>query len=143
MDYELKMADNGKFGILTVKNEVTNNLVIRFTRDVLKFTQANNVSLFFYDYRRAPSAQTYADQYELIYHRLNSDQLDSIQKIAILVSPKDRSHDFIEFLCAGLGRNILIFNDLTAAKDWLAEKQIPAKRHSKNHIAEQFVMLLN
>ena len=41
--------------------------------------------------------------------------------VAILVSPDDRSHDFIETVNRNAGYNVRVFRDADAAISWLEE----------------------
>jgi len=88
-------------------------------RSAVQLGQAQQLSRIMFDSRGAPFAAGIAAQYEYAYHRAWQLGLTRDWRIAMVVTPGDRSYDFMETTFINSGYIARLFNDYEQAADWL------------------------
>jgi hypothetical protein len=122
MDFDLKLEPNGSFGILTSHKDVTLLSVIARQRAMRKFAEKHGVYHFLLDTRGMSFCGTYVDLFRFARKILHKEGFDSTWKVALVTSPKDRSHDMLEIFTHNAGYQVKIFTDYNEAQVWLTWK---------------------
>jgi hypothetical protein len=92
-----------------------------FTEDAIKMLKQSNTNRLLVDVRSSPSVQSSVEQYLLATRDVNQFGLDRNSRIAVLVKPGDRSHDFVETVFRNAGYRFRLFHDEDSALEWLGE----------------------
>jgi len=61
------------------------------------------------------------DNYHFAYNDMNQPDINRLAHVAMLVSPGDHSHDFLETLLRNSGRDVTLFTSREAAEHHLGE----------------------
>ena len=118
-DFDLKLEPNGSFGILTNYTNVTLDSVIERQRAMRVFAEKFGVRHFLLDTRGKSFSGTYVDLFRFARKILHKEGFDSTWKVALVTSPKDRSHDMLEIFTHNAGYDVKIFTDYDEAEVWL------------------------
>ena len=122
MDFELKLEPNGSFAILTNHKDVTLPSVIERQRAMRKFAEAHGVYRFLLDTRGMSFCGTYVDLFRFARRILHKEGFDATWRVALVTSPRDRSHDMLEIFTHNAGYQVKIFTDYDEARVWLTWK---------------------
>ena len=90
-----------------------------FASEAIDTAIREGVTLYLADVREAPNVASTFNQFNLAYEELPIMNLHKGSKIALLVSPDDLSHDFIEILFRNAGYVCQRFVDEDEAIGWL------------------------
>jgi hypothetical protein len=102
-DFDLKLEPNGSFAILTNHKDVTLHSAIEHQRAMRMFAQKYGVHHFLLDTRGNSFRGTYVDLFRFARKILHKEGFDSTWKVALVTSPKDRSHDMLEIFTHNAG----------------------------------------
>ena len=119
MDFDLKLEPNGSFGILTNYKDVTLQSVIERQRAMKMFAEEYGVYHFLLDTRGKSFSGTYVDLFRFARKILHKEGFDATWKVALVTSPKDRSHDMLEIFTHNAGYQVKIFTNYEEAQVWL------------------------
>lgn len=122
MDFDVKLEPNGSFSILTNYKDVTFPSVIERQRAMKMFAEEYGVYHFLLDTRGKRFSGTYVDLFRFARKILHKEGFDSTWKVALVTSPKDRSHDMLEIFTHNAGYQVKIFTDYDEAQVWLTWK---------------------
>jgi hypothetical protein len=123
-DFDLELEPNGSFAILTNHKDVTLQSVIERQRAMRKFAETHGVYRFLLDTRGMSFCGTYVDLFRFVRKALPKEGFDSTWKVALVTSPKDRSHDMLEIFTHNAGYQVKIFTDYDEARVWLTWETI-------------------
>jgi hypothetical protein len=101
---------------------MTLEIAREFTRDLDSLSHAKNIKLFLIDVREAPNTSSVFQNYNFAYQDMKDLNLQRDVRSAILTSPTDSTHDFVEMVTQNAGYNVQIFHDENAAIAWLNEE---------------------
>ena len=121
MNYEVKVSDSGKYIIVRVNTDMTRTLADQTGLEAMHLGKKNNINLFLYDLRNSINKETVNANYIYAKQEVQKIEPDYANKIAMLVSQNDKSHDFVETVLRNAGHNVLIFHDEEKALSWLLE----------------------
>lgn len=121
MNYEVKVSDSGKYIIVRVNTDMTRALADQTGLEATHLGKKNNINLFLYDLRNSINRETVNANYIYAKQEVQKIEPDYANKIAMLVSQNDKSHDFVETVLRNAGHNVLIFHDEEKALSWLLE----------------------
>ncbi len=121
MNYEVKVSDSGKYIIVRVNTDMTRALADQTGLEATHLGKKNNINLFLYDLRNSINKETVNANYIYAKQEVQKIEPDYANKIAMLVSQNDKSHDFVETVLRNAGHNVLIFHDEEKALSWLLE----------------------
>ena len=76
---------------------------------------------FLFDVRGCPNIEQPHKTYKYTYDEMKTLNLDRVARVAILASPNDKSHDFVETVNVNAGYNVKLFKEANAALSWLEE----------------------
>lgn len=70
------------------------------------------INRYFVDMTEARNAERVVGNYEFAHEDMRRDQsIEKDVRVAILVSPEDHSHDFVETALRNAGHNVTLFRD--------------------------------
>ncbi|MEO8232119.1 MAG: hypothetical protein ABI638_07535 [Ignavibacteriota bacterium] len=122
MNYEIKLSDSGKYIIVTVNSDMTRALAEQVGLEATHLARKKNINLFLYDLRNSTNRESVNSNYIFAKQDVNRIEPDYSNKIAMLTSPNDKSHNFVETVLRNAGHNVLIFRDKEKALEWLLEE---------------------
>lgn len=125
MSYEISIAENGKYVRVKVTAAITTELARQFSIDASSYGAKNDLKRYLFDVREARNVASTLLNYQYAHKEMADMKLDKTARSAILVSPADKSHDFIETLSRNAGYNVRLFTDEAAAIAWLDTKSPP------------------
>lgn len=120
MPYTLSVSEDNVFVIETVTGEMTRQLGMTMAVDAQAFGQRLKINRYLIDVTQARNVEGPFDAYEYAYIDMqNEPMIDRSSRIALLVSPDDHSHDFIETVLRNAGHDVTMFTDRTRAEEHL------------------------
>lgn len=122
MSYEISLPENRKYVYVRVTEAITIELARRFSKDSAVLGRKHNLNRFLFDVREARNVARTLLNYQFVHKEMAALDLDKAARSAILVSPADKSHDFVETLARNAGYNVRLFTDAAAAIGWLEEE---------------------
>jgi hypothetical protein len=121
MYYTVTISENGKYLICYVSGQITAELARAFTEDMDRQSRALNIKRVLNDVRNASNILSTVENYNFAYHDMAQMNLQRDMRSAILVSPEDTTHEFVETVTKNAGYNVRVFRDETVAIAWLSE----------------------
>jgi isopentenyldiphosphate isomerase len=118
---EIKISDNGKYIIVRVKENMTRTLAERLGLEAVQLGNTKNITRFLYDLRDSRNTETINANYIFAKQDMKRIEPNPENMIAMLTSPNDRSHDFIETVLRNAGYTVKLFIDEAEAIAWLEE----------------------
>jgi len=123
MKYELSISESGGYISIKVNQPMTTDLGRRCGVDAARLANERNITNFMFDVRKAPNLQSVTEDYIYAYKEMAHFGFSKAMRSALLVSPDDRSHDFIETAFRNAGYIVKIFTDESSAISWLEKKE--------------------
>lgn len=122
MKYEIKLSDSGTYIVVIVNSDMTRTLAEQIGFEAMHLARKKNLNLFLYDLRNSINRESVNSNYIFAKQDVIRIQPDYSNKIAMLTSPNDKSHNFVETVLRNVGHNVLLFTDKEKALEWLLEK---------------------
>jgi len=123
MKYTITPSTDGKYIILKVKGEINRETVLQPNLEAHALAKKLGIKRHLVDVTEAKNTDSILHSYEFAYDdMINTKGIDKNAIVAILVSPTDISHDFIETVLRNAGLHVKLFRDLNAAKLFLTNK---------------------
>jgi hypothetical protein len=123
MNYTITPSVDGKYIILTVKEEINRKTAMQQNLEAHALGRKLGINRYLVDVTEARNTDSIQDSYDFAYKDMReTEDIDRLARIAVLVSPGDHSHDFIETVSRNTGLTVEIFTDLELAKLFLADK---------------------
>lgn len=119
LEYQIALVDDGSYIRTTVFVDMTNELVERFTEEMIRLSDETGVIKHLTDVTGVRSVQSATDMYTLTYKGRAASHPFNTFKIAIVTHPDDYSHDFIETLLVNSGVLGKVFKNENEALAWL------------------------
>ena len=111
----------GKYFRINAKVDVTTEIARSWLSELANYSRESGVHNYFFDVRNVKNISNVTDNYNFAHHDVSSLNIEKTGRHAILVSPDDHSHDFIETSMLNAGYNVKIFHDEDQAINWLEE----------------------
>jgi len=122
MTKEIKVSDNSKYIIVRVDEDMTRTLAESLGLEAMHLGSKKNLNKFLYDLRNSRNKETINANYIFAKQDLKRLEPNPTNKIAMLTSPNDKSHDFIETVLRNAGYNVKLFIVEEEAIIWLEEE---------------------
>jgi hypothetical protein len=117
MKYTITPSPDGKYIILKVKGEINRQTSIQPILEAHALAKKLGIWKHLVDVTEVKNTDSILEGYEFAYSdMINTEGIDKNALVAILVSPGDHSHDFIETVLRNAGLHVKIFRDPNAAK---------------------------
>ena len=119
-NYSIVLSDDGAFihyrSLASARNPAE---MAQRLRAAVALGQANRLNRIMFDSRGAPFQAGIAAQYDYAYNQAWKLGLTRDWRIALVVSPGDRSYGFMETAFINSGYIARLFDDRALAADWL------------------------
>lgn len=120
MHYTITPSDKGDYIITEVHGDMDRELGLRLAHESQALGDQLGIHKFLIDVTDSINVDSVLDQYRFANVDLTeSEELDHYSKIAVLVSPEDHSHDFIETVVRNIGINFKLFRNRQEALSFL------------------------
>lgn len=116
MLYSIKPSDEGKYIILKHLGEINRELTTQRNLEAHALGAKLGISRHLVDLTEAKHVDTVMHTYEFAYKDMQLlPGINKNARVAVLVSPDDHSHDFVETVTRNAGQNVTLFRDREAA----------------------------
>lgn len=119
MEYTISLSKSGDYIIIKSYLPLTTEIGRRFGIEATRLSNEKNLKKFLFDFRGAPNVQSVSKNIAFAKKELDGFGFPRTACSAILVSPNDKSHDFIVKVFNNAGFNVKLFTDESAAIHWL------------------------
>lgn len=119
MKYEISLSDDGSYLHIRLFQSITAELERIFAEEAINAARGKGILRYFADVRGIKNVADPAEKYVLANEEMKHFGLDPASRVAVLISPGDHSHDFIETVFRNAGFNFRLFKDEGEALDWL------------------------
>ena len=119
MDYSIEISANGKYLLVVIEVDITTKNARSWMLELIELSRDTGIKQYLYDVRKVKNVSNIADNYYYSNKDVSELNLDRSSRQAILVSPEDHSHDFIETTMLNAGYEVKIFVDESEAIEWL------------------------
>jgi hypothetical protein len=121
MTKEIKVSDSGKYIIVCVNEDMTRSLAESLGLEAMHLGNRKNINKYLYDLRNSRNKESVNANYIFANQDLKRLEPNPSNKIAMLTSPNDKSHDFIETVLRNAGYDVKLFVNESEAITWLEE----------------------
>lgn len=121
MSFEVFMSDNQKYIVCRVTGQIGADTAREFGQAMDDLSRDRHVDRFLTDVRSALNVAGVLDNYLFAYRDMAELHFQRNVRSAILTTPGDSSHDFVETVARNAGYAVRIFDDEQAAVAWLEE----------------------
>jgi hypothetical protein len=128
MDYQVSLANSGRYILIKVLVPMTSAVGVRCGSDAVSLGLAKNVVRFLFDLRNSPNVQSVVDNYEFAHKEIAAFGFPASSRSAFLVRPDDKSHDFIDTAFFNSGFVTKMFTDEASAIAWLEQESPPSAK---------------
>jgi hypothetical protein len=120
MEYVIEISENKGYIIIKASGEVDPNIAMKYTEEAHILAKENGIDNFLVDLTAATNKLHVIENYEFAYDKVAPNPvINKLAKIALLVSPNDHSHDFIETVLINTGVLVRLFRNKEMALDYL------------------------
>lgn len=123
MEYDITPSSDGTFIIIRSYGEINRKIAVKQAKEAQKI----ETNIFLSDVREARNNDTVFNQYNFAYEDLHNikDLITKEVVAAVLASPGDTSHDFIETVTRNAGYKFRLFTDEEKAIEYLNNSKKP------------------
>ena len=132
MDYTIAPSEDGKYIVITVRGEINGESATKITLEAHALGRELGIERFLEDLTECRNLET--DTHNYTFARkdlLRQKGLNYTARVALLVSPDDRSHDFVAMVTRNSGLDVRLFTDREQAVQHLLEKRAPNRITTK------------
>jgi len=123
MEYRIKPSKKKDYIVLIVTGEFNGQEMMQVIMEAHTMGNKMGINNFLVDVRKARNVDSILGNYEFAHTKIqNTEGLNPGAHVAALVSPGDRSHDFIETVLINAGKPIKLFSDFDEAVKYLFKK---------------------
>lgn len=116
MSYTIEPSADGTHILMTVHGDMTRELAMESNRKAHRLGRELGIRRYLVDLRDSRNVQSPFSGYQFAYGDMPADpEIDRSARVALLVSPDDHSHDFIETVARNSGLDVTIFRERQAA----------------------------
>ena len=123
MSYSIEPSEEGKYIILKHWGELTSVLAMERNLEAHALGAELGISRYLVDGTESRNVDTVTKTYKFAYEDMKIPPgINQNARIAMLVSPDDHSHDFVETVARNSGLNMNLFRDMDAAVQHLLSR---------------------
>lgn len=119
MHYKIGLSDDKTHIVQKMYGEITCEAAMKCAEASHALGKKLGINRFLVDATGARNIESSFDNYEFANRALNTAKIDRRAVVALLVSPDDTSHDFVETVLRNAGYNITLFRDRRQAERYL------------------------
>ena len=122
MAYSIKASDDKKYIIVKVIGNISRQLAMQYNLEAHALGKELGIDRFLLDFTECRNTDTVLRNYKYVYDDMKNPGINQLARTAMLVSPNDHSHDFIEALFKDAGTDVTIFHERELALWHLLQK---------------------
>jgi len=122
MTYSITASDDKKYIIVKVVGTISRQLAIQYNLEAHALGKELGIDRFLLDFTECKNTDTVMRNYKYVYDDMKNPGINQAARTAMLVSPNEHSHDFIEALFRDAGADVTLFHDRELALWHLTEK---------------------
>ncbi len=112
MGCEIKTSQDGKYIILTITGDLTGKMMMEYNLKAHSLGREQGINRFLVDVTKSRNVDPSYSNFSFARYDLNTTPgIDLSARIATLVSPGDKSHNFIETVSRNSGLDVTHFTD--------------------------------
>jgi hypothetical protein len=120
MPYRLEISPDRTHIILTIQGDITRERAMKFNIEAHVLGRKHGINRYLVDATESRNTDSPVGNYAFAYEDMATvPDIDRTAQVAILVSPGDHSHDFVETVSRNSGLNVTIFTDRRLAEESL------------------------
>jgi hypothetical protein len=119
MDFDLRLAPDGGHAIMTNHADVTRAAAVARQRAMQAFSERHKVTRFLIDTRGKQWVGGPRELYTFVRTTLPEENYNRHWRVALVTSPDDNSHDFLETVSHNVGYHVMVFKSIEKAREWL------------------------
>jgi hypothetical protein len=120
---DVSISSCGTWVHACVEGSITRESALEFMAEAARTADAHSLNRFLFDVRRAANVKRPFHDYEIANHHLRELGFTPASRVALLVSPGDTTHDFLELTAANAGHAWKVFDSEAAATAWLRRRK--------------------
>ena len=123
MGYSLKPSEDRDYIVLTVVGEINGQSMMKYIIEAHDLGKEMGINRYFVDVTEARNIDSILGNYNFAYSDMKKSKgVDTLARVAALVSPGDHSHDFIETVLTNAGLSLKLFTNPVTAREYLRKK---------------------
>jgi len=122
MTYSIAASEDKKHITVKVIGCISRLLAIQYNLEAHALGKEMGIDHFLLDFTECRNTDTVMRNYKYVYDDMKNPGINQAACMAMLVSPNDHSHDFIEALFRDAGADVTLFHDRELALWHLKQK---------------------
>jgi hypothetical protein len=122
MTYSIIASEDKKYITVKVVGNISRLLAIQYNLEAHALGKELEIDCFLLDFTECRNTDTVMRNYKYVYDDMKNPGINQEARTAMLVSPNDHSHDFIESLFRDAGADVTLFQDRDLAVWHLMQK---------------------
>ncbi len=116
MKYSIRPSEDGKYILIKGNGEITRALAMQQNIEAHALGAKLGINRYLTDLTESRNVDSVANSFEFVNMDMKTEPgINRFARVAVLVSPGDHSHDFIELVARNAGLNVKLFTDPDAA----------------------------
>jgi len=124
--YTLSVATDRAFIVVKVEGDISRESALEQNRAAHALGRELGIDAYFVDATGSRNIDSPVDDYELAHDDMKAPPFSRTARVAILVSPGDHSHDFIQTVMRNAGLDVTLFTDRAEAEAHLRSRRAGA-----------------
>ena len=122
MVHTITPSPDGQYIILKIIGDITRNLAMQYNLEAHKTGEQLDINKYLEDLTESRNVDNPIDSYEFAYDDMQTTPgIDRFARVAVLVSPDDHTHNFIETVTQNTGLDVTLFRDREQAINHLLQ----------------------
>lgn len=120
MAYDISLSENKRYVVVHVTEPMTRKLAAFLALEASVLGEKHQLTTYLYDLRQSRNVDSDFGNYQFTHEDMQ--KIDAIRRnarVALLTSPDDDSHDFVELVSRNAGYLVYQFKDKDEAIAWL------------------------
>lgn len=115
MEHAIYPSEDGKYIVLKIAGQFGRQQALKYHLEAHRLGRTLGIDRFLLDFSEGRNTDTVLRHYTFVSQDMRHPEINLDARIAMLVSPYDHSHDFIEAMLKREGVDVALFYDLEAA----------------------------
>jgi hypothetical protein len=124
MEHSIQVSEDGQYIIIKAVGIINRLLVIQYFIEAHLLGARHGIDHYLVDFTECRNTDTVLRNYTLAYQDMKDPRINQAAHTALLVSPFDHSHDFLEALLRNAGNDVTLFYDRDLAIEYLKRKPV-------------------
>jgi hypothetical protein len=128
MNYTITPSADGSFILIKVRGDINRHSAMQMNLEAHELGRQLQLRRYLVDVTESRNTDDTLDIYEFAHLDMRrTEGIDLGARVAMLVSPGDHSHDFVETTLYNAGLNGRLFTDPDKARQFLLDGKIPGE----------------